>query len=154
MVGSTGYMSYSKCWGKASCSVLVGCSREHIHVSRVPIRVILWARFAKWGVTGALDVWSLHRKSPGTAVTLPSLGFSGMCVSLSSGNSSELKLAPIIPSPEVIPEILSEHKHSLLWPLSTGGSLAVYGLLLQTCEVRSSKNIKKKKKKEEWLDFV
>lgn len=150
-VGFTGYMNYSKCWGKASCSVLAGCSREHIHVSRVPIRVILWARFAIWGIPGALDVWSL-RKSPGTTVTLPSLGFFGMCVSLSSGDSSELKLAPIILSPEVIPEILSEHKHSPLWALSTGDSLVVYGFLLQTCEVRSSKHIKTKK--EEWLDIV
>lgn len=76
-------------------------------------RVNLRARFAGWRISGALDVWSLKGKSPGTVVTLPSLDFSGVSVFLSSNSSLELKLAPIILFPEVTLKFLSEHKHSL-----------------------------------------
>jgi len=71
-------------------------------------------------------------------------------VSLSSNFSLELKLAPVVLSPEVTTEILSSHKHSLLWALSTGDSLAICGLLLETYDVRSSNHILKKRQ----LDFV
>jgi len=82
-----------------------------VHV-QCQYRVTLRAGFVRGGVPGAWNVWSLNRKSPGTSATLPSLGFSGVCTSLSSNSSSGLKLLPIILSPKVIPEILSEHRQT------------------------------------------